>query len=135
MKLLSNQRGMISSGTFLILCVAGFFLFLFFRLGPSYLDDWYVKHALVGLAKSGEDVNKMEKSEIRTSLSNFMSVNNVRNVKVKEFEIVRKKDRTLVSLVYQNQIPIFGNAVVVLTFKHQLDSTAPEECCEFLVED
>ena len=135
MSLLKRQRGMGSTNLLISLSVAGFFLFLLFKIGPSYMDDWYVKQALVGLAKDGTDVDEMEKGDIRKSLSSFMSVNNVRSVSAKDFKIVRKKDKTLVNLVYQNQIPMFGNAEVVLTFKHQLDSSAPEDCCEFLVED
>ncbi len=135
MKLQNIQKGMGSLSLFVTLGVAGFFLLLFFKIGPSYLDDWYVKQALVGLAKGGEDINEMEKGEIRSSLSSFMMINNVRNVGVKEFDIVRKKDRTLVNLEYQHTIPMFSNVEVLLTFRHQLDSAAPEECCEFLVED
>lgn len=135
--MLSNkyQRGMSMSSWMIVIALAGFFLTLFFKIGPAYLDNMSVRSALASMTKSGGDIQDMEKSEIYRSLTNYFTINGVRNVRPRDLKIVRKREFTLINHEYETRIPLFLNIDVVLTFRNQVDSSNLDQCCKYLVED
>lgn len=128
MKTLKRQRGLSSLGWLFVISVAGFALLCGFKLGPVYLDNNFVRGALQSLAKEGE-VGSMSNGEIRSKLSKLFTINNIRGDVTKKVKVERKKDRVLVSINYEERIPLIYNIDVVLTFENQLDSSRPGECC------
>lgn len=128
MKTLKKQRGLSSLGWLFVISVAGFALLCGFKLGPVYLDNNFVRGALQSLAKEGE-VGSMSNGEIRSKLSKLFTINNIRGDVTKKVKVERKKDRVLVSINYEERIPLIYNIDVVLTFENQLDSSRPGECC------
>ncbi|WP_075185742.1 DUF4845 domain-containing protein [Teredinibacter haidensis] len=134
MKLIHAQAGIGSIGWLLVITVAGFFLLCLFRLGPHYLDKFTIDGALKSLAEQEVNLGDMEKRTIYRKLDSFMMINNVRGEEGKSFKIIRKKDKLLINNIYEKRIHMFSNIDVVLTFKSQLDTSNPEECCEYLIE-
>jgi len=134
MNLYFKQRGIGSLGWLVILSIVGFVLLCLFRLGPAYLDNRYIVSALETLAKN-PDIHDMDKNAINKELDNFLLINGVRGAEGKSFTVVRKKDRTLINSVYEVRVHLVANIDVVMTFKSQLDSTNPKECCEYLIPD
>ncbi|WP_018277679.1 DUF4845 domain-containing protein [Teredinibacter turnerae] len=133
--ILWRQSGLGSISWLLILAVAGFVLTCAFKLGPHYIDNMSIKDALKSLTEQPRDINTMDKNEISKILSNYMMINNVRGQEANSIKIVRKKDKTLVNSEYEVRVPLMLNIDVVLKFRSQLDSSNPEACCEFLVEN
>ncbi|WP_188151746.1 DUF4845 domain-containing protein [Teredinibacter waterburyi] len=132
MNRLSAQRGFSTFGWLVVLVIVGFFLTCFFKLGPHYLDNRYVVSALQSFAD--QDINAMDRSEIKSQLQKFIQINGIRGTSEKSFKVVRLKDRTLINSVYEERVHMFANVDVVLSFKQQLDSSNSEKCCKFLIE-
>lgn len=135
MRSLKNQVGLSSLGWLFILLVGGFTLACFFKLGPHYLDHHYIDVSLSALMEQGKDLDEMDEDDIIRQLNKFMMVNNVRGKEASAFKVVRKSDRTLVNNEYEVRVPMFVNIDAILTFRSQLDSSKPENCCEFLIEN
>jgi len=135
MKTAQYQRGIGSLGWVAILAIGGFVLTCFFRLGPHYMDNISVRDALRSLAEQNDDVNNLDKEQIFKQLNNYILINNVRGKEAQAFKVVRRKDYTLVNNAYEVRVPMFYNVDVVLTFKSQLDSSKPETCCEYIIEN
>lgn len=135
MRNINNQKGMGAITLLLVLAAVGFFILCFFRLGPAYLDNRYIESALNSLAKNNSDVGQLEKSEIRTQLGKFMTINGVRNQSVNDFVIRRDKEKMIITNVYEVRVPILGNVEALMTFKNQLDSANPDKCCKYLIEE
>jgi len=130
----NKQEGLGAITLLIVLAVAGFFLLCFFRIGPAYLDNHSISSALKSIADNNSDVGQLEKSEIRKQLTNFMLVNGVRHQKIKDFDIKRDKEKIIITNIYEVKVPILANVEALVTFKNQLDSSNPEECCKYLIE-
>ena len=105
------------------------------RIAPAYMDNIYIKEALKTLVQNNADVGSMANSEINEHLWKFMSVNGVKGVEANSFKIKRHQGKVLINNVYEVRKNIIYNIDVVMTFKNQLDSTNPGDCCTYLVED
>lgn len=128
------QRGFSTSGWLLIAAIGGFFLTLFFKLGPAYLDNMSLRSAMKSMVTSHDDIHQMEKGEIYKSMGSYFTINNVRDHNVKELKIIRMKDKTLINHEYEKRIPVMLNVDAVLKFRNQVDSSNIEACCEYLIE-
>lgn len=134
-KAINKQRGLGSIGWLFMLSAGAFLLMCFFKLGPAYLDDLTMVDALKTLGERNPNLQEMEKSSIYSQLDKYLLLNNVRDTTAaKSFKITREQDKMLVDNVYERRIPFFANVEVILTFKHQLDSSNPSACCKYLID-
>ena len=115
------QKGLSSLSLLAIIGLGGFFLLAAFRLGPLYLDNYFVSSALENLSE--EKVHEMSDGQIRRKLANYFLVNNVRDIDMKDIEIERERTRTLVKVDYQKRVHFLGNVDVVVNFKNHFDSS------------
>lgn len=135
MKTLGSQRGMSTSSLILVIGLAGFFLTLLFKMGPAYLDNMGVRSAMKSMVTNYPDIHELDKERIQSHLSNFFTINNVRNHNTKDIKIIRTAERTLLNHEYERRIHLFLNVDVVMSFRNQLDSSNVDACCKFLVEN
>lgn len=127
----SNQYGMNSLLMVFVLVMLGFLLTCFFKLGPAYLDNMYIKDALKNLAQDHPiDLATLNKDTIRRELGNYYLVNNVRGEAANTLDVERKGDRSIISVNYEVRVSMIGNIDAVLKFDNVLDSSRPEECCK-----
>ena len=117
----SRQQGLSMLGIVILLLLATFFLTIVFKVGPIYLDDLSVKGAFEGLQR--DNVRDMSDSDIRRKLDNYFTVNNVRNIRVRDVKIKRERTKILVSYDYEVRAQFMGNLDVVVSFKHEYDSS------------
>lgn len=117
-----KQRGLSALGFLVVLAIGGFFLTALFKVGPMYLDNYFVQGAMNTLAD--ENVHEMTDARIRRKISDSFTINNVRNVDVKQVNIAREKTRTLVTLEYEKRVNFLGNLDVVVAFNNVYDSSA-----------
>jgi len=80
------------------------------------------------------EIHEMDKDRIHSQLSNYFTINNVRDHSVKDIKILRTSERTLLNHEYEKRISLFLNIDVVLSFRNQMDSSNLDACCKFLVE-
>lgn len=115
------QQGLSSLSLLVVLAVAGIFLTAAIKIGPLYLDNYFVDAALQSLAK--EQVHEMTDRQIRRKVQDYFIVNNVRDVDIKDVKISRQKTRTLVKLNYDKRVNFFGNLDFIATFDNVYDSS------------
>ncbi len=128
---LVKQRGMNTLSILLLLVTFGVTLTVFLRLGPVYLDNFYIKNALETLARNHpDDLGQLSKDTIRRELGDYYSINNVRGDAAKALEIDRRQNKTLIMITYEVRVPLMGNVDAVVKFDNVLDSSAPDKCCK-----
>jgi len=116
----TRQSGM-SSLTLLTVLVAGaFVLLVVFRVGPLYLDNYFVRASVNAL--QNEDIHTMSNHQIYTALSRYFTVNGVRDISARDAEIERDNNHTVVTLRYEKRTHFFANLDVVVTFTNQFDT-------------
>ncbi len=118
-----KQTGLSALGFLVVLVIGAFFLTILFKVGPLYLDNYFVQGAMQTLAD--ENVHEMTDANIRRKISDSFTINNVRDVDVKKVQVEREKTRTLVKLNYEKRVNFFGNLDVVAVFNNVYDSSAP----------
>ena len=124
------QRGMGAIGWLCVILIVVFFGTSAFKMVPAYNENQMIKTALRSLADGPDNVHEMPKSEIRSQLRKFYTINNVRGEAAKNLEIDRQRDQTLVKINYEVREKLFGNVSVVMTFNNVLDSSKPDACCK-----
>ncbi len=118
-----QQRGMSALGLLLVLSIGGFFLTVATRVGPLFLDNSFVNAALQSL--ENESVHTLTDRQIRRKLSDYFTVNNVRDVSVKDLVIQRKKTATIIRLDYERRVNFLANVDVVVVFENVYDTSSP----------
>lgn len=97
-----------------------FALSVFFKLGPIYLDEYTgVKGVMKSLGK--EDLTSVKKSELKSKIDKFLTINNIRGEAAKVFNV--KKDTKggyLITANYERRVNMFGNLDVVVAFENEL---------------
>ena len=115
-----KQHGATLTSTIVSLFLVGFIISLIFKIGPHYLDNRIVASALQQVGQSG--LEDQSSAEIRRTVADFFTINNVRDVKATQVEIKRSIKGVEISLDYEKRIEMFANVDVVLKFNNQYDS-------------
>lgn len=130
---LRRQRGMSYWGWLGIVAIFGFILTCVSKMGPAYIDAYYVDEGLRKLSEN-PGLRDMSRGEIKKELDRFFLINNVRGQPTESVQILRGADSMLVSVDYELRQPLFYNVDVVMKFNKQLDTAKAELCCEPLVD-
>ncbi|HEX9812450.1 MAG TPA: DUF4845 domain-containing protein [Burkholderiales bacterium] len=113
----NRQRGMTMWSAAFVIGVSVFFLFLFFKLLPPYLEDLKVSTALNGLAtESG--AGAMSKAELLSRLEKRFDIDNVTNVKSNQLAIETRGKVKVMRLSYEVVVPLVYNVSALLEFDH-----------------
>ncbi|AJQ94539.1 DUF4845 domain-containing protein [Gynuella sunshinyii] len=115
MKSLKKQRGMsVYTVAFLILIVS-FFATLVVKLGPVYMDQWYLNGMLQSMADESGTA-EMSISDLRNSLSKRMLVNNVEFDAKEGLKLDTKSNPKKMVLDYSKQVHIMFNVDALVKF-------------------
>ncbi len=118
----AKQQGLSMIGWLVVLAVAGILLLAAFRLAPLYIDNSFVKASLNSLEK--ENAIELTSGGIRRKVSNYFTINNVRDVSAKDIKITREKGRLIVTLDYERRVNFIANIDFVVVFNNMYDSAA-----------
>lgn len=121
-----KQRGMTFWGLTFFLGVLAFFLFIFFKLIPPYLESFKVQSALDSLARQ-PDFSSMSRADIATALGKRFDIDNITDVPLDKSLSVETRGRTkIVRLKYENVIPVAGNLYILLDFDQAKETRSGE---------
>ncbi|WP_341938525.1 DUF4845 domain-containing protein [Marinimicrobium sp. C2-29] len=134
MQLKQPQRGITTLGFVFLILIGVFFVFTAFKVVPPYAENRYIVSALKSLARNNDDLFSVSSTDIRTQLTKFYTVNNVRTEGRKNLDIDRRASRVIITIAYETRVDFFHNIDLVFSFNNQLDSSAPEQCCTPLEE-
>lgn len=130
MQLRQPQRGISTLGFVFLVLVGVAVLFTAFKVVPVYAENRYIVSALKSLDRNNNDLFTMSPSDIRSQLTKFYTVNNVRAEGRKNIDVDKRSSRVVVTIAYEERVPFIHNIDLVFTFNNQLDSSAPELCCK-----
>lgn len=115
---MSKQRGITFWGLSFLAIIFGFFVFLFLKLLPPYMEYGKVKTALENVAHQPEAGN-MERAEIMAALDRRFSIEDVNRVDLKKNLSVEKKPGvTIMRISYEVRVPLFYQVSALLEFDH-----------------
>lgn len=116
----NKQRGATLTATIIIIFIAGFVLQVAFKLGPHYLDNRIIASAIQQIGES--DLGDESIPDIRRKVSDFFTINNIRDVPASQVVIKRDRNGIRISLNYEKRIEMFSNVDVVLKFNNHYDT-------------
>jgi len=122
---LKQQRGMTMWSAAFVVGVVVFFLFLFFKLLPPYLEDLKVGTAINGLA-SEANAGAMSKTELVHRLEKRFDIDNVTNVKPNQLKIEARGKVKYMRLSYEVVVPMAYNVSALLEFDHAREVAVAE---------
>lgn len=117
MKEIGKQKGLTFWGIGMLILVGVFFLFLFFKLFPPYMEDMSIGSHLRNFAISSEAHNMAPEEAIEAIRKRF-DVDDIRNASVKDIKVVPDGDTYAVEVNYLVEVEMAGNISVLLDFRH-----------------
>ncbi len=112
----TNQSGMTFWGLLVIAAIFGFFVMLFFKLLPPYLEYAKVKTALEGIAKQ-PGTGDLDKSQIKAAFDRRFNIDSVDDIDLNKALIVEKKPGSMsIRIVYERRVPLAYNVTALIEF-------------------
>lgn len=115
------QSGLSSISLLLVLVGGAFVLMAAFKVGPLYIDNYFVKSSVDAL--QDEDVRQMSNRAIVTALDRYFLINGVRDIDSSIIKIERNETSTVVKVDYEKRINFIGNLDVVVRFENHYDTS------------
>jgi len=112
----SKQNGMTIWGLMIVAAVFVFFVLLFFKLFPSYMEHAKVKTALENISRQ-PDTKDMEKAQIKAAFERRFDIEDVSNIDLNKNLFVEKKPGSMtIRIAYERKVPIAYNVSALIEF-------------------
>lgn len=111
------ERGATLWGVLFCFIMAGFLVFLAFKIAPTYLDNWQIESALASVSKRPE-IHTMTSDDLRSAVRRQFDVGYVNRVRVSKdlhIEHTLHGNRVMV-FRYNVRVPIIYNITAVVHF-------------------
>jgi Domain of unknown function (DUF4845) len=110
-----TQKGLTAISIAVLLALAGFAVFLIFKLAPPYIEYYGVQDSINSLTKELE-IRDKSKDDVLKLLRKRLEVNDVTSVKPQDI-LIKKSGKVLtVQIDYEVRIPLLGNIDLALSF-------------------
>jgi len=112
----SKQNGMTFWGLMMVAAVFAFFVLLFFKLFPSYMEHAKVKTALENISRQ-PGTSDMEKAQIKSAFERRFDIEDVSNIDLNKNLFVEKKPGSMtIRIAYERRVPIAYNVSALIEF-------------------
>ena len=112
----SKQNGMTFWGLMVVAAVFAFFVLLFFKLFPSYMEHAKVKTALENISRQPGTI-EMEKAQIKSAFERRFDIEDVSNIDLNKNLFVEKKPGSMtIRIAYERRVPIAYNVSALIEF-------------------
>ncbi len=112
------QHGMTFWGLLVVAAIFIFFVVLFFKLLPPYIEYGKVKTSLESLAKQ-PDAGAMEKPQIKAAIERRFDIEDVSNIDLNKNLFVEKKPGSMtIRIAYERRVPLAYNVTALIEFDH-----------------
>ena len=119
-----TQKGISFWGLIVVAGVTIFFILMFFKLLPPYIEHAKVKTALENMTQQPNAIN-MEKSEIKAALQRRLDIDDVNDVDLSKSLFVEKKPgATIIRITYERRVPLVYNVTALIDFNHSVQVNA-----------
>lgn len=114
-----RQRGMGLGAVLIVIVLVVFFVRVAIAMVPAYAGYWQVRSIMDRMPEKPEVIAKGPRS-ILQSLGMQLNINNVGNIRRKDFKLERVDDGLNLLLSYQVREHLIANVDVVMTFDHEV---------------
>jgi hypothetical protein len=112
----NRQNGMTFWGLLVIATLFIFFVVLFFKLLPPYMEYAKVKAALENIAKQ-PGTGEMEKSQIKAAFDRRFNIDSVDDIDLNKALTVEKKPGSMtIRIAYERRVPLAYNVTALIEF-------------------
>ena len=112
----SKQNGMGFWGLLIVAGLFAFFVLLFFKLLPPYLEHAKVKKTLESVAQQ-PDTGKMEKGQIKTAFDRRFNIEDVNDIDLSKSLFVEKTPSSMtIRIAYTREVPLAYNVTALIKF-------------------
>ena len=112
----NKQNGMTFWGLLVVATIFGFFVLLFFKLVPSYIEHAKIKTALDNIAHQ-PDIATMEKSQIKAAFDRRFNIDSVDEIDLNKALTVEKKPGSMIiRFAYERRVPLAYNVTALIEF-------------------
>jgi Tfp pilus assembly protein FimT len=117
-----RQRGISFIGFIVVLAVAGFFLFLGMKIGPTYLEYYSIRNAVNQVAAEAQSADL---AAIRKAMDRQMTIDYADSYKAEFVRVVREGNQINLVLNYEIRKPLIYNLDFVAKFNHSAPIRQP----------
>ena len=111
-----KQQGMTFWGLLVVAAVFIFFVILFFKLLPPYIEHAKVKTALENISRQPGTAD-MEKSQIKAAFDRRFNIEDVNDVDLNKALFVEKKPGSMtIRIAYERRVPLAYNVTALIEF-------------------
>lgn len=118
-----KQMGISFWGLLMVAGVAVFFLLMFFKLLPPYIENAKIKAALESMSHQPNVIN-MEKGEIKAALERRFDIEDIEVDLNKTLFVEKKPGVTIIRITYERRVPLAYNVIGLLEFNDSVQATA-----------
>jgi hypothetical protein len=115
MKTLIRQQGMGMLGMLTIGVMVGFFVMSGIRIAPGLIEYQTIRELVIQAAE-GYDDDEDTIADIRRALSGSFNMNQIKTIKPRDIEIIRKDGKVMLNANYEDRIPLFWRIDVVVKY-------------------
>ncbi|MFT4768873.1 MAG: hypothetical protein ACI8RN_002012 [Glaciecola sp.] len=115
MKTLIKQQGMGMLGMLTIGVMVGFFVMSGIRIAPGLIEYQTIRELVIQAAE-GYDDDEDTIADIRRALSGSFNMNQIKTIKPRDIEIIRKDGKVMLNANYEDRIPLFWRIDVVVKY-------------------
>lgn len=120
MRTMGRQEGITMWGIMMIILIGVFFLFLFFKLFPPYMQDAEISSQLSSVATS-PGARNMAPSQVLQSIEKRFEIEDINDINVNtDIKIVPDGNSYAIDLNYTVELKMIGNVSVLLYFDHHV---------------
>lgn len=119
-KTLSRQRGASMYGILAMLVMITMFFTVALKVAPIYLNHNLITGICQELVDNGQAAN-MTLSEIRTTVSNSLRINQVQGFDLDNIRLRRENGEAVISIAYETRIEMIANLDVIATFDETIE--------------
>ena len=109
-----NQLGIGLGGLMVGAAIFIMFAVLGMKLGPSYLEFFSIKKAVVAIA---QEKSKASPAEIRKAFDARATVDAISTVSGKDLEVTKDGGEVLITASYRKEVPLVANTGIYIDFR------------------
>lgn len=114
---MNRERGLTLIGLLFMLVVVAVFALVAFRVVPTYIDYFTVRHSLQSILAEGGDQSD---GDLRATFDKRLNVNYIQDISDKDLEINRDNGMLTLTVPISRKSPLFGGVSICV----DLDATA-----------
>jgi hypothetical protein len=121
-----RQAGMTMWSMLFTLGTLAFFLFLFFKLFPPYMDDFKIKSALDSVSRQ-PDIGTMTRPQVMEAIRKRLEIDNADSFDLNStLTVVPHGKMKSIRIIYESVVPVAFNISALLSFNHNIEVRGPE---------